>query len=1000
MSQDHGVPDPLTLGRSVVVGPGEPAPQPWSGCERVRVGAVDAEIADELGSAWRERRSVTIELVSGIGLDDPLTPPPEVVTGRQPWEWPVDLDLVGERLHHAIWANSVDGRAGGQGGEPGPRWRWAEAACELGATLGGRLGDGPLGDGPLGDGRAGDGRTARSITDGGADVVLEDSTPAVCDGGPLDVGLSQRLGMAVVHRISLEHGVLRPLGLNDPVGVSLAPDQLAAVAEPGGAARVIAPAGSGKTRVLTERARLLMRGWGLPPGALAMVAYNVRAAGEMRTRLAEVPGARVRTLNSLGLRLCGRPTTLEELEVRRLLGGLIAFPKRAESDPAAPWLEALGRVRLGLADPKTVEEELADVSDLERVARAYRGELADRNAVDFDEQVTVAIERLLGDPGFRWRSQRFARVLLVDEFQDLTPAHLLLIRLLSGPAGAVFGVGDDDQTIYGYAGATPRWLVDFDRWFPGAAMHSLEVNYRCPAPVVAAASNLLTRNAVRVPKQIRPAPVPVGAKWEGQPLTIADGGTRPASRSGERLRELVDGGASPADVAVLARVNALLAPVQVLLRHAGLPVNGGVGRRFLQRGGVRAALGWLAVATAPAGALPGPVLREAARRPKRGMSPSLLDLVAKQRSVDAMDSLSTWLEARDSSREADKVLDLAADVRLVRQAASGGTTAGILDVVRSRIGDGGLDASASALDQWSHGAIAAHRDDLDALVELAELESDPSRFASWLAEELGRPPDDDGITLASIHAVKGREWAHVVLHHVTSGVMPHRLAEDLEEERRVLHVGLTRCRSSVSVVSGSPASPFVAELAEPGQPPLRGVPGDGAAGGGTAGARPGRGAVGGRTAGSRPAGGAAGGPGGGAATPALAGSVGCRFDYRGHEHQVVEITEAGARALVGGGPATTTIPLGTPVTAQGRPAVLAHPRWEEAWERLRKWRTERSTGIGKPAFVVFDDKTLRLVAITLPTSEAGLLAISGIGPVKLESYGDELISIAEQLRAC
>jgi len=86
------------------------------------------------------------------------------------------------------------------------------------------------------------------------------------------------------------------------------------------------------------------------------------------------------------------------------------------------------------------------------------------------------------------------------------------------------------------------------------------------------------------------------------------------------------------------------------------------------------------------------------------------------------------------------------------------------------------------------------------------------------------------------------------------------------------------------------------------------------------------------------------------------------------------------------------------VTVEGRPAVLAHPRFAEAWETLRTWRAERARAAGKPAFVVFDDKTLRLVAAVLPTSEAGLLVISGIGPAKLESYGDELIAIAEQLR--
>jgi len=413
----------MALGRSVVVGPGDATPSEWSSCERVRVAAVDRATADELGAAWRERRSVTIELTPGLGLDDPEVAPAEAVTGRQPWEWPVDLDLVGERLHHGVWANSIDARCG----VLRQRWHWADIACHLGATLTG--------------------------TD--ADVVLPDGTSALCDGGPLDATLGQRVGMAVVHRISLEHGMLQPLGPSDPVGVAIAADQLEAVAEPGAGARVIAPAGSGKTRVLTERARLLLRGWGLPPAAIALVAYNTRAATEMKERLDDVADVRVRTLNALGLRLCGRTSTIEEVEVRRLLTGLITFPKRAETDPIAPWIEALARVRLGLADPATVEDEFPDVSDLDRVARAYRAQLAEQEVVDFDEQVTGAIERLLGDPAFRLRTQRFARVLLVDEFQDLTPAHLLLIRLLTGPAGAVFGVGDDDQTIYGYAGATP-----------------------------------------------------------------------------------------------------------------------------------------------------------------------------------------------------------------------------------------------------------------------------------------------------------------------------------------------------------------------------------------------------------------------------------------------------------------------------------------------------------------------------------------------------------------
>ena len=886
--------DPRPLGRSVVVRPGQPAPPAWDGCDRFRVEKIDAPTADAAGEAWRQRRPSVIELVPGVGLDDPGQPPSESITGLQPWEWEFDLDLVGERLHHAVWANSVDAR------NEQPRYEWADRAVEIGA---------------------------RCDTSGQADIALPDGRPAVCDGGPLDSSLAGRLGLVVVHRIGLEHGSLNALGNPEPAGVQLAPDQLAAVGEPRAAARVIAPAGSGKTRVLTERARLIQSGWGLPPAAMALVAYNVRAKNEMASRLHELPSLRIRTLNALSLSLCGRQTTIEEIEVRRILGGLVDFPRRAETDPAAPWIDALSRVRLGLTDPDEVEGEIGDVSDLSRVAADYREKLRERDAADFDEQVTAAIERLLADQAFRTRSRRFARVLLVDEFQDLTPAHMLLIRLLAGPAGAVFAVGDDDQTIYGYAGATPRWLVDFNRWFPGSADHHLEVNYRCPAPVVSAASRLLTHNSLRVPKTIRA----FKDSEKGDGLMVRSGERRPASTAVKRVVELLGAGVKPADVAVLSRVNASLVPVQVLLRHSGVPVNRAVDNRFLQRGGVRAALAWLSIGAAPAGAVPGSLLREAARRPKRGMSQSLLDLLAKRRNVEGLSNLADWLESKGSLRESGKVGDFAADIAAVRRAAghSGATTASVLTVVRSRIGDGGLDASADALDQWSQGAIAAHADDLEALSELAELQPDPAVFGQWLSEHLGGAADESGVTLASIHSVKGREWPHVILHHATSGLMPHRLAWDLEEERRVFHVGLTRCVEGVTVVTGESESPFVAEMT--------------------------------------------------GATVAVA------------------VAAAPQRGV---NPVKKRPGTASPPTARSATAVETVPaNVAEATERLKAWRLARARSSGKPAFTVFDDKTLKALAAALPTTESALAAIPGIGPVKLDAYGSELIAMFEELRS-
>ena len=306
-------------------------------------------------------------------------------------------------------------------------------------------------------------------------------------------------------------GSLVPFGAN-VTDAALAPDQLEAVVHPGGAARIIAPAGSGKTRVLTERARHLLRRWRLPGRAVTLVAYNKRAADEMRERTPDLPDLQVRTLNSLGLSIVTRSapvTTIDESEVRRILDGLVDLPRRANTDPAVAWIEALSAVRLGPQAPAEVEAEFGgDVDGLPEVFDRYRRLLADRRLVDFDEQVYRAIEVLLTDPAARRAARPSCRALLVDEFQDLTPAHLLLVRLLAGPEGAVFGVGDDDQTIYGYSGASPEWLIDFRRFFPTAGEHPLHVNYRCPVSVVEAARTLLTHNQRRVPKRHRGRPRP------------------------------------------------------------------------------------------------------------------------------------------------------------------------------------------------------------------------------------------------------------------------------------------------------------------------------------------------------------------------------------------------------------------------------------------------------------------------------------------------------------
>ena len=259
-------------------------------------------------------------------------------------------------------------------------------------------------------------------------------------------------------------------------------------------------AGYGATELITK---LLDRN--IEPQLVTAVAYNARAAAELRERTAGL-GASIRTIHSLALMICNleeRREVITERDQRAILDRLVNVGRVPNSDPFQPWLEALAEVRLALRDPDEVEAARGDVDGFADTFERYRTELARRRVIDFDEQIYHALELLLTRPDLRERVQRMATHLLVDEFQDLTPAFLLLIRLAAAPSMQLFAVGDDDQTIYSYAGASPDYLVDFDRFFPGAAHPALEVNYRCPPEVVEAAVSLLSHNRRRVEKTIR-----------------------------------------------------------------------------------------------------------------------------------------------------------------------------------------------------------------------------------------------------------------------------------------------------------------------------------------------------------------------------------------------------------------------------------------------------------------------------------------------------------------
>jgi DNA helicase II / ATP-dependent DNA helicase PcrA len=624
-----------------------------------------------------------------------------------------------------------------------------------------------------------------------------------------------------------------PLGPTAPrwpsAAEELSPDQRAAVEHAHGAARVIAPAGSGKTRVLAARLRHLVLDRGIAPASVTALAYNTRAAAELAERVADVRvdgvAPHVRTVHALCLAICRAavsageaPRVLTEHEVSRLVAHLLG---RRAAPPA--YLAALGEVRLALRDPEQVEAQRGDVPGLARLVPRYRRWLHAHGCLDFDEQVHRAIELLLTDPDLRARVRRTCVHLLVDEAQDLTPAFVLLVRLLAGPAQQVFAVGDDDQTIYGHAGASPRVLVDFARWFPGAASYALEVNHRCPAEVVVAADTLLAHNTVRVPKTIRAAPRPPhtpdaadsaapggGTRRALERIEVSEGGGTEAVLG--RVIGALRSGVAPQQVVVLARVMATLLPVQVALTVTGVPHRRVVGPEVLTRSGLRTALAYLRCASGP-DRIDANDLDDTLRRPPRRLT-GVVTVGAS--GTTSLGRIARQLPRVDPEHRAALHHYLGDVGSLVQQARDGADTVTLLRHVRDRIGLGSVLDAVDRTSRRPEGS--SHADDLDALLDLARLQPDPQRFPGWLAAQLvptdaSQDATEPAVTLSTVHRVKGREWDEVILVGLRAGLMPHRLAEDVEEERRVLHVALTRARQHLTlVVDRDRPSLFLPEL--------------------------------------------------------------------------------------------------------------------------------------------------------------------------------------------
>ena len=867
---------PLSLGRSVLINPSDATPDEWLGVKRVGANELKPDFFRE---SWMKRRPLVIEMpTEHIGFSN---------TSQKD----------AENLLFYITENSINALS-----PDNPRWWAIEIAIELGASL------------------------IPTVHQNG-DLIAPDGKAIWVDGGPFTLNsLRPQNGIHIVPRVHLKQNKLLPIIINPQVETVLDPEQLAAVTSDGGPSRIIAPAGSGKTRVLTERIKFLTAS-GVDTKCITAIAYNVRARSEMQYRLGDMTGVQIKTFHALAYQIIGdyrddgtRPKVLNEIEVRGILEEIIPPTKRiANVDQLEPWVDAISYCRETLISPDAIPEIFPELADRNfgDVLTRYREILKNRDVVDYSEMVTLACEFLSSDRDFCERIRERLGILLIDEFQDLTPSLALLTKFISGPSSDVFCVGDDDQTIYSFTGASPKYLVQFDELFPSANYFSLETNYRCPPSVIEAATNLLSHNSYRVQKTINPP--------DDNSSVLEEIRKEDLFAISHNIQKQIDNGADISDICVLARTNATLIIPYFLLNLAGIPVNrpSDLSMRVLDRTGIASVLAWLDIGN---GNINEKSLALAITRPRRDISPKLRSVLIRKKSLDAIDS---FMSNNTNQKMVESMSDFVSDAKRIQKLiANSSSTSEIMDLILEGFGVGALIYSLDDSQRTSR--KNSHRDQLEAFKELATLEPNPKKFVPFIKDMLSQDQDSSevGISLDTIHRAKGLEWKHVHIFNVSETQFPHILSESIEEERRLFHVGITRCINTLNLYYRDiNKSPFIDELT-----------------------------------------------------------------IRNQE------VRSNSRPLV----FSKIENLDDPVEAESlrpktKPEAINYD--ESLFTHLKSWRLERAKTDKMPAYVVAKDETLKEIAQLKPMKTSDLIRINGIGQVKIEKYGDEIIGIIKNYQS-
>ncbi|MER5829810.1 DNA helicase PcrA [Streptomyces sp. NPDC002130] len=619
-------------------------------------------------------------------------------------------------------------------------------------------------------------------------------------------------------------------GLND--------NQRAAVVHSGSPLLIVAGAGSGKTRVLTHRIAHLLAERDVHPGQILAITFTNKAAGEMKERVEQLVGPRanamwVMTFHSACVRILRRESKklgftssfsiYDAADSKRLMAlvcrDLDLDPKRF---PPKSFSAKISNLKNELIDEEDFAAQATDGFEktLAQAYAMYQSRLREANALDFDDLIMTTVNLLRAFPDVAEHYRRRFRHVLVDEYQDTNHAQYALVRELVGtsehpvdvppeaeiPPAELCVVGDADQSIYAFRGATIRNILQFEEDYPDATTILLEQNYRSTQTILSAANAVIERNESRRPKNLW-TNAGSGARITGY---VADTEHDEAQFVADEIDRLTDAGEAKAgDVAVFYRTNAQSRVFEEVFIRVGLPYKVVGGVRFYERKEVRDVLAYLRVLSNPEDSVP---LRRILNVPKRGIgdrAEAMIDALSQREKISFPQALKRVDEAYGmaarSTNAVKRFNTLMEDLRTVVESGAGPAT--VLEAVLERTGYlAELQASTDPQDETrienlqELAAVAMEFEQERGEDEQPSL-SDFLEQVALVADSDQIPDEEDGdgvITLMTLHTAKGLEFPVVFLTGMEDGVFPHMRAlgqtKELEEERRLAYVGITRAR--------------------------------------------------------------------------------------------------------------------------------------------------------------------------------------------------------------